>query len=263
MTILDKIIEHKKTEVALRKKQVPVPVLESSCYYAAKTYSLRDYIINPDKSGIIAEFKRKSPSKSAINLDASVADVTMGYNKAGVSALSILTDTEFFGGNNDDLTTARNHNAIPILRKDFIIDEYQIIEAKSIGADAILLIAAVLNTGQLKRLAKFACSLNLEVLMEVHQEEELKKVNEFVQVIGVNNRNLKDFSVSLELSISLSDKIPDGFIKISESGIYTTEDIKYLKKAGFKGFLIGDNFMREADPGKACEIFTCEINNQR
>jgi len=253
MTILDKIIEHKKTEVALRKKQVPVPVLESSCYYAAKTYSLRDYIINPDKSGIIAEFKRKSPSKSAINLDASVADVTMGYNKAGVSALSILTDTEFFGG----------HNAIPILRKDFIIDEYQIIEAKSIGADAILLIAAVLNTGQLKRLAKFACSLNLEVLMEVHQEEELKKVNEFVQVIGVNNRNLKDFSVSLELSISLSDKIPDGFIKISESGIYTTEDIKYLKKAGFKGFLIGDNFMREADPGKACEIFTCEINNQR
>jgi indole-3-glycerol phosphate synthase len=173
-----------------------------------------------------------------------------------------LTDTEFFGGQNDDLTAARNHNPLPILRKDFIIDEYQIIEAKSLGADAILLIAAVLNPEHLKRLAKFACSLNLEVLMEAHNEEDLRKINEYIHLIGVNNRNLNDFSVSLDTSINLSDKIPAGFIKISESGIQTTDDILYLKNAGFIGFLIGDNFMREADPGEACGKFILEMQKR-
>ena len=220
MNILDKIIAHKKKEVAERKELYPPKLLEQSIYFDTETVSLKKYLLRDDKVGIIAEIKRKSPSKGMIHEFVSIEQTSISYMQGGASALSILTDTEFFGGTNDDLTTARKYNFCPILRKDFTIDKYQIIEAKSIGADAILLIAAALSPAELKELAQFARSLGLEVLMEVHNAEELEShLNENLDVVGVNNRDLKTFDVSLETSIELATRIPDQFVKISESGI--------------------------------------------
>ena len=180
--------------------------------------------------------------------------------QGGASAISILTDTEFFGGKNEDLTTARKFNYCPILRKDFTIDEYQIVEAKSIGADAILLIAAVLSPKRLNELALFARSFGLEVLMEAHNEEELNShLNDNVDVVGVNNRNLKTFEVNIETSIGLAESIPDQFVKISESGISKHETVIKLKKHGFQGFLIGEYFMSHGRPGAACAEFIQKI----
>ncbi|RME97053.1 MAG: indole-3-glycerol-phosphate synthase, partial [Bacteroidetes bacterium] len=184
MNILDKIIAHKRKEVARRKARIPIKLLEESLFFNTPVVSLSKYLQRPDKSGIIAEFKRKSPSKAAINLYASVEQVSIGYMQAGASALSILTDEHFFGGKNEDLTTARKFNFCPILRKDFIIDEYQIIEARSIGADAVLLIAACLEKEQLHDFAKLARSLGLEVLVELHHARELDKLSSAAQVVG-------------------------------------------------------------------------------
>ena len=256
MNILDKIIAHKKAEVAEKKSLIPTKLLEKSTYFNAQVVSMKKYIQRPDKTGIIAEFKRKSPSKGNINVAASVEAVTIGYMQAGASALSILTDTEFFGGKNEDLTLARNFNFCPILRKDFIIDEYQIIEAKSIGADCILLIAAALDPLRLKELAAFAHGLGMEVLMEVHDGEELdRSLNEHLDLVGVNNRSLKTFEVSLDTSFGLVDKIPSEFVKISESGISEPDTLFELKKAGFDGFLIGENFMKSSRPHQAALNF--------
>ena len=210
-------------------------------------------------SGVIAEYKRKSPSKGIINDTDSVERVSVWYMQAGASALSILTDEKYFGGKNEDLMTARKFNFCPILRKDFVIDEYQIIEAKSIGADAILLIAEALEKDEVLTLAKKAKSIGLEVLMEIHTEDQLEKANEFIDIIGVNNRDLKTFKVDIENSIRISSKIPSQFVKISESGISSPEDVKKLKKYGFQGFLIGENFMKSDQPGKACANFLREI----
>jgi indole-3-glycerol phosphate synthase len=259
MNILDKIIAHKKIEVAEKSSLVPVKLLEQSIYFDSSVVSMKKYIRHEDKTGIIAEFKRKSPSKGAINTNASVESVSIGYMQAGASALSILTDKEFFGGKNEDLTTARKFNFCPILRKDFIIDEYQIIEAKSIGADCILLIAAALEPKRLKDLASFAHSLGLEVLMEVHDGEELEtSLNEHLDLVGVNNRSLKTFEVSLDTSFGLVNQIPSEFVKISESGISKPETLVELKKAGFDGFLIGENFMKSARPEQAAYNFMTE-----
>src|SRR6187549_2075038 len=198
MNILDQIIEHKRKEVAERKGLYPVKLLEQSIYFSTPPVSMTKYIQREDKTGIIAEFKRKSPSKGIINAFASVERTAIGYMQAGASALSILTDKQFFGGSNEDLTTARKFNFCPILRKDFIIDEYQIIEAKSIGADAILLIAGILNTAKIKSLSELAHSLEMEVVIEIRDESELySALNEFTDVVGVNNRNLNDFSVNV------------------------------------------------------------------
>ena len=252
MTILEKIVAHKQKEVAERKELYPAKLLEQSIYFPTPTVSLKKYLLRPDKSGIIAEFKRRSPSKGDINAFASVEKVSIGYMQAGASALSVLTDKHFFGGSNADLTEARKFNFCPILRKEFIIDEYQLIEAKSIGADVILLIAECLEKDQVLQLAKQAKALGLEVLLEIHSEEQLEKLNEFVDVVGVNNRNLKDFSVSIQTSIDLFSKIPDDFLKISESGISDANAIVELKQVGFQGFLIGEYFMKSADPAKTC-----------
>lgn len=259
MNILDKIIECKHLEVEKRKEEYPVAELEKSMFFNRKTLSFRKFMEDPLKTGIIAEFKRKSPSKGIINGNALVQDVVKGYENAGASAVSILTDKEFFGGENKDLTEARAILNIPILRKEFIIDEYQIIEAKSIGADVILLIAAVLEPQKLRALADFARFLGLEVLMEVHNEQELMDNCCDVDVIGVNNRNLKDFSVSIETSMKLAEMIPGKYLKISESGIYDAETILKLKEQGYHGFLIGENFMRTADPAKEMEKFVGEV----
>jgi len=259
MNILDKIIEHKYKEVEDNKSLYPVKLLEKSMFFDSQTVSLKKYITRTDKNGIIAEFKRKSPSKGVINEFASIERVSIGYMQAGASALSILTDKNFFGGSNTELTTARKFNYCPILRKDFIIDEYQIIEAKSIGADAILLIGSVLNNVKTKMLAKFAKSLNLEVLFEVHDKDELEQVNEFIDIVGVNNRNLKTFETNIKNSIEIGKHISSDFIKISESGIDNPKDVILLRQHGFQGFLIGEKFMKTGRPEKACQNFISQI----
>lgn len=260
MNILDKIISYKEREVEERKSLVPVKLLEKSIFYNNRAVSMKKYVAHPDKTGIIAEFKRKSPSKGQINITAQIERTSIGYMQAGASALSILTDREFFGGSNEDLTLARRYNFCPILRKDFIISEYQIIEAKSIGADCILLIAAALKPDRLKELAGFAHQLGLEVLMEVHDGEELdRSLNEHLDLVGVNNRNLKNFEVSLETSLNLVDKIPSGFLKITESGISEPSTLLELKRAGFDGFLIGENFMKSSRPHQAAYNFMNEF----
>lgn len=256
MNILEEIIAHKHKEVAERKSLFPTKLLEQSLYYESNTVSLKKYILREDKSGIIAEIKRKSPSKGVINAHVEVERTSIGYMQAGASALSVLTDETYFGGKNEDLTKARKYNFCPILRKDFTVDEYQIIEAKSIGADAILLIAAALSPEQVKSFGKLAKSLGLEVLLEVHNEAELNaSVNEYVDLVGVNNRNLKTFDVDIRTSIDLSEKIANEFVKVSESGISDPQTIAKLKTHGFNGFLIGERFMTSSRPEKSCARF--------
>lgn len=260
MNILDKIVAHKKTEVQSAKKHVSYTNLEESEFFHRDILSFRDFLLDDSRSGIIAEFKRKSPSKGIINDNVTVKDVTTAYAAAGASALSVLTDRKFFMGKKADLTRARRANQIPILRKDFMIDEYQVIEARALGADIILLIAAILTPLEIQQMASLAKSLSLNVLLEVHNLEELQRsINPNLDAIGVNNRNLADFTVSVETSYQLAEHIPAEFLKISESAISNPETIKQLKKAGFNGFLIGENFMKQADPGLAMREFVGEL----
>lgn len=261
MTILQKIVEHKKEEVAQRKALYPEKLLEKTIYFETPPVSMKAYLQREDKLGIIAEFKKRSPSKGDINPYADVEKVTIGYMQAGASGLSVLTDEHFFGGRSEYLTTARKFNFCPILRKDFIIDEYQIVEARSIGADVILLIAECLEAQQVKELAAFAKSLGLEVLMEVHAAAQLDKLTDDIDIVGVNNRNLEDFSVSIDTSIQLFDAIPDQFVKISESGISNPNTIVKLREVGFQGFLIGEYFMKSPDPAKTCREFIKRVRN--
>ena len=255
MTILDKIIAHKKNEVAERQSLYPAKLLERSIFFETPTVSLSKYLKRPDRQGIIAEFKRRSPSKGVINAYAKVEQTTIGYMQAGASALSVLTDEHFFGGKNEDLTTARKFNFCPILRKDFTVSEYQIIEARSIGADAILLIAAVLTPEEVRQLSAFARSLGLEVLLEIHDAGELGHLCDTVDAVGVNNRNLADFSVDVQPSFELGALIPDDFVKVSESGLSNPATILELRQAGFDGFLIGESFMKHSRPEEACKEF--------
>ena len=260
MNILDKIVAHKRTEVEAAKARFSYMFLEESEYFTRDTHSFKNFMLDPERTGIIAEFKRKSPSKGIINDKVSVEEVTKGYNTAGASALSILTDRNFFMGQKRDLTKGRRVNDIPLLRKDFMIDEYQIVEAKAIGADIILLIASILTPAQIKTFAALAKSLKLNVLLEVHNLEELERsIDSNLDAIGVNNRNLADFSVSVDTSYQLIKHIPAEFLKISESAISNPQTIKELKQAGFNGFLIGENFMKQPDPGKAMADFVKEL----
>ncbi len=261
MNILDKIIEQKRKEVEERKSLYPTRLLEQSIYFSSPTVSLKKYIQREDKSGIIAEIKRKSPSKGIINPHVSIERTSIGYMQAGASALSVLTDKEFFGGTSDDLTLARKFNYCPILRKDFTIDEYQIVEAKSIGADAILLIAAVLSPERVRELGKFAHSLGLEVLLEIHSLEEMyPHLFSVIDLIGVNNRNLKTFEVDINLSKKLAEIIPNEFVKVSESGISDPNTIIELRKFGYEGFLMGENFMKNSRPELAAKEFIDSLN---
>jgi indole-3-glycerol phosphate synthase len=261
MNILDKIVEHKRQEVSLKKELYPAKLLEQSIYYEGQCVSMKKYVTRPDKSGIIAEFKRKSPSKGEINPYAKVEKTTIGYMQAGASGLSVLTDKEFFGGKSEDLETARRFNFCPILRKDFILEEYQVIEAKSIGADCILLIASILTPQQIKELSSFAHSMDMEVLLEVHDQDELERsVCDSIDLVGVNNRNLKTFETEIQTSIDLAEQIPDDFVKISESGLNNPLTIMELKKFGYKGFLMGEHFMQAGSPEKACKDFIDKLN---
>ncbi|PKA83576.1 indole-3-glycerol phosphate synthase [Ulvibacter sp. MAR_2010_11] len=255
MTILDKIIAYKHKEVAARKKAFPIATLEHSTLFRRETTSLAEAIKN-SSTGIIAEHKRRSPSKSVINEHVFIDEVAKGYEDAGVCGISVLTDTNFFGGSLDDFLVARSVVKLPLLRKEFIIDPYQIYEAKAYGADAILLIAAVLDPHQLNTFSTLAKNLQLDVLLEVHNVEELEKsILPTVDMIGVNNRNLKTFEVSLERSKELSTLIPSNFVKISESGISAPEAIHALRQHGYQGFLMGENFMKHANPEQSAGEF--------
>lgn len=260
--ILDTIIAHKRQEVAERQSLYPTKLLEQSRYYETPTVSLRHYLTREDLSGVIAEIKRRSPSQGDINPHVSVERVSIGYMQAGASALSILTDEQFFGGKSADLTLARRMNYCPILRKDFIIDEYQIVEARSMGADAILLIAACLTPPEIERLATFAHRLGLEVLMEVHDRTELERsLCDDIDLVGVNNRNLKDFTVSLDPSLELAELIPSRFVKVAESGLSDPAQVLRLRAAGYRGFLMGQRFMETAQPEKACARFIEQLRS--
>ena len=258
MNILEKIIAAKKEEVALRKTATPVAALEYYGLFKKLPLSLTQFLTDETKTGIIAEFKRASPSKGIINNQVSVAAVTAAYTRYGASGISVLTDENFFKGSLQDLEIA-SENAVPVLRKDFMIDEYQLIEAKAFGASVILLIAACLTPVEVKRLAGTAKRLGLEVLLELHDETELDHICPDVDIVGINNRNLKTFTVDLEHSVRLAQKIDAAFLKIAESGINSLDNIRYLKRQGFDGFLIGENFMKEADPGAAFQNFAADL----
>lgn len=251
MNILQRIIADKKLEVALKKKVVPESVLRDQPLFSRATKSLSSRLA-ASTSGIIAEHKRRSPSKSVINQDAKLWEVVQGYENAGACGISVLTDTPYFGGALQDLQMARSMVNLPLLRKDFTVDPYQVTEAKASGADVILLIAAALEPSQIADLTGAAAELNLEVLLEVHNLEELERSwVPGIQMLGVNNRDLKTFEVSLDTSRQIADSIPQGVVSISESGIYSAEDINDLRKYGYRGFLVGEQFMRNTDPGKA------------
>lgn len=259
MNILDKIVDDKRKEVDLKKSLITIPQLEGSVMMERTSVSLAD-VLRKSNSGIIAEHKRRSPSKSVINQNLSIQDVAKGYTDAGACGMSVLTDGKYFGGSLDDLVLARASTNIPILRKEFIIDEYQIVEAKAYGADVILLIAAILSKNEIKTLSELAQGLGLDVLLEVHNEEELEKsLMPSLNMLGVNNRNLKSFEVDLEISKTLSKKIPDDFVKVSESGISSVEAIRELKEFDYQGFLIGENFMKTDEPGKSAKEFINKI----
>jgi len=258
MNILDTIIEYKALEVQAVKEKISVQELQQSSFYARPTFSLKQFLLDETKTGIIAEFKRKSPSKGIINNTADVVEVTTAYTAHGASCLSVLTDEHFFGGSANDLQKARVHQ-IPILRKDFIIDEYQITEARAMGADVILLIAACLSPERVKELAEFAKKLQLEVLLEIHTEAELQHICDATEIVGINNRDLKTFTVDINRSIELGKKIPADKIKIAESGINNIDTICTFKNAGFKGFLIGENFMKQPDPTIAFADFVQQL----
>ncbi|MEN5308506.1 indole-3-glycerol phosphate synthase TrpC [Chryseobacterium cucumeris] len=260
MTILDQIIKRKKEEVAAAKLRISLDRLKNTAFFGRPTYSLKESVKN--KSGIIAEFKRQSPSKGIINNSVQPLEVVSAYENFRASGISILTDHDFFGGNLNDVLDVRNEITIPILRKDFMIDEYQFYEAKSIGADVVLLIASCLSPDQVQEFTELTHQLKMEVLLEIHTEDELKHFNSEIDLVGINNRNLKDFKVDLQHSVQLKNQLPKEVLSVAESGIYNLKDFQFLKEKGFDGFLMGEYFMKNTDPAKAFEEFASQILTQ-
>ncbi len=257
MNILDQIVQRKKEEIEFSKSKISVQQLKDSAFFGRKTYSLKESL--KTNSGIIAEFKRKSPSKGIFNNNVSPLEVTSAYEKSGASAISVLTDQDFFGGSFDDIIQIRQQTSIPILRKDFMVDEYQLYEAKNMGADIVLLIAACLSVSQVDEFTDLAHQLGLEVLLEIHTEEELQHYNKNIDLVGINNRNLKNFRVDLEHSIQLKNLLPKETLSVAESGIYSVEDFMYLKEKGFNGFLMGEYFMKNENPGNKFREFVLNV----
>ncbi len=258
INILDKIIANKRLEVERHKKDTSINELEKRLSTITTPASFKEAIKN-SRTGIIAEFKRRSPSRDWIFKDAKIEDVIPLYSQNGASAISVLTDMDFFGGELADLELAGSLTKTPLLRKDFVVDEYQLYQAKISGASAVLLIASALTIEETKQLAKKAKELNLDVLLEIHNEQELHHINDKVDVVGVNNRNLGTFVTDIQISFDLADKIPNDFIKISESGISEPQTVIDLQQAGYKGFLMGENFMKTSNPGKALEDFINQL----
>ncbi|MCB8994659.1 MAG: indole-3-glycerol phosphate synthase TrpC [Bacteroidales bacterium] len=254
MNILEEIIAHKRIEVAAKKKIITQDSLEKYEYFKASRPSFYNALSAPGPS-IIGEFKRMSPSKGIINSFVEIEQVARGYEAAGLSAMSILTDIEFFGGDENDLQEVAAYSSLPLLRKDFTVDEYQIIEAKAIGASAILLIAAVLTKKEINKFTNLADSLGLDVLCEIHDPSELEKLCPKNNILGINNRNLKTFAMDIGHSQDLIRSLPESSLKVAESGLSDQEEVKLLYETGFDAFLIGENFMRNQDPGKTAEKF--------
>jgi indole-3-glycerol phosphate synthase len=255
MNILEKIVHDKKTTLQTLKKEQPEARLRESVLFHRAVYSLQQNLLQQNSNGIIAEFKRRSPSKGWINEHADIAAVTQGYAAAGVKGISILTDQPYFGGTPADILSQRAGLQVPILRKDFIVDAYQVTEAKAIGADVILLIAACLSKAEVQELASYAQELGLEVLLELHDETELAHVCNEVDMIGINNRSLKTFEVDIDNAIQLLSSLPAHKLAIAESGINSATAYRTLKQAGFSGFLMGEYFMKETDPAQAAAAF--------
>ena len=262
-TILDKIVAAKKVEVEKFKPLSSIQRFEKEGFFWNFTNrSLKQSLLKEGSTGIIAEFKRKSPSKGwFVNQDLEVEPVVRPYNDYGAAAISVLTDKEFFGGDLDDLIQTKIITDVPVLRKDFMIDPWQIAEAKAFGADVILLIAACLTPAEVKSMASYANEIGLEVLLELHEESELDHICDETSIIGINNRNLKTFEVDIERSLRMAEKIPASKIKVAESGISSIDNISLFRQNGFKGFLIGENFMKEKDPGEAFRKFVGEMKS--
>jgi indole-3-glycerol phosphate synthase len=262
LNILEKIVSYKREEIKKRKKEIPLQHLENEPGFRREILSMKKFLLDPEKTGIVAEFKRRSPSKGIINDTATVEAVTKAYVRHGASMISILTDGPSFGGASEDLLNAR-FNAIPILRKDFILDPYQLAESRAMGADVILLIAACLQPAETWQLADEAKKLGLEVLLEIHEEKELDHLCEEVDVVGINNRDLKTFSVDINRSIRLAERLPSNKLRIAESGIRDVETLLCMKSAGFNGFLIGEQFMNRPDPAIAFASFIDQLKKSR
>ena len=261
--ILEEIVAHKRIEVEAQKQLVPPSLLYSNVDKLMESgtlppLSMRDSLAN-STSGIIAEFKRKSPSKGWIKEEGKPEEIPASYSKNGASAISILTDEKYFGGNMGFIRTARPTVKCPILRKDFIVDEYQLYQAKAIGANAVLLIAADLGKGECRSLAKKAHELGLETLLEVHTEQELDYVGDNIDMVGVNNRNLGTFHTDVQNSYRLASMLPKDYVLVSESGISNPQTVRELREAGFRGFLIGETFMKTPNPGAALKTFIEEV----
>lgn len=261
MTILEKIVAHKKIEVAKQKEKISIDdLVNKSKYFGRKCFSAKESILAKGSSQIIAEFKRKSPSKNWINEKAKPEEIVLDYEKNGAACVSILTDEHFFGGKTSDIERIRDKTQIPILRKEFIIDEYQLYEAKAIGADFVLLISEILSKKEVETLSKKAKEIGLEVLLEMHSDVQIDKICSSIDLMGINNRNLDTFEVNLEKSIEMLTLLPKNACKIAESGISDPKDVLHLKKAGFDGFLIGENFMKTENPGTELGDFIKKIS---
>jgi indole-3-glycerol phosphate synthase len=260
MHILDKIVQHKRLEIDASKRKIDVRSWQDKALYHRATSSAKASIAAADNPGIIAEHKRRSPSKPAINLDSDIRRIAKGYTTAGAAAMSVLTDSHFFGGSLDDLVQARSVTDIPLLRKDFIIDHYQIEEARAHGADLILLISELLDSHQVADLGAHAQEIGLEVLLEMHTADHIAKSERYIDIVGINNRDLTTFTTDIQRSLSIAEALPSDMTKISESGLKTVDEIKTLIEAGFDGFLIGETFMKSDDPGDACAQLITSIN---
>lgn len=264
MHILEKIVQYKRKEVDAAKATRTTADLELSEYFSRSCNSYVTAISKKESSGVIAEFKRKSPSRSNINMNADLQSVTQGYVDGGANAISILTDEHFFGGSDDFLTTTRiNIPDTPLLRKEFIIDEYQVIEAKSIGADIILLICEILTAQEVESFSSLARSLGMEVLLEMHSADQIEKYCDHVTMVGVNNRDLKTFEVDFDRSKKLFDQLPVDVPKVAESGLSEASTCAMLYEYGFRGFLIGEQFMKQEEPGVACGAFINDFMSKR
>lgn len=256
MNILEEIVAYKKEYVANSKSQKSVRDLEKTDLFKRNCYSLKDSLLSENSTGIIAEFKRKSPSKGIINSTSQVEIVTKAYAENGASGVSVLTDEMFFGGSYSDFSTARNSISIPLLRKDFMMDEYQFIEAKAWGADVVLLIGSILSPRQVRDFTNLSHDLGMQVLLELHDESELDHVSHKVDMVGINNRNLKTFEVDIEQSIRMANYLGNDFVKVAESGISSVETLMHFRNNGFQGFLMGEYFMKAEKPGLAFKEFT-------
>lgn len=257
MNILEKIAEVKLREVEAMKCIVPERALKVEAFSVLRSVLSMSMSLRRHAPGIIAEHKRRSPSKGEIAPMSDVAAVAASYARNGAAAMSVLTDTPYFGGSPADLAVARRTApGLPILRKEFIVDEYQIYQSRIMGADAVLLIAAILDVAKLERFNEIAHSLGLETLVEVHTLEEISRVPEGADMVGVNNRDLTSFFTDISNCTCLVEALPEGAVKVAESGIRDAEDIARLKAAGFDGFLIGEALMSKPDPGAALRTMT-------